>query len=123
MCVWLLQFLGLFGDVETIKKAEDRHCKLFLPHRSRSELKKRSADEFLSSDRTKVAKTYNDTAPAQPVSSAYPNAPTQWSGGYAAQPQAWPQAQAAPAQTQQWNPAYGQQQVIETNSFTSLLCF
>ncbi|KAF8086702.1 hypothetical protein N665_0615s0049 [Sinapis alba] len=105
-----IEFLGLFGDVETIKKAEDRHCKLFLPHRSRSELKKRSADEFLSSDRTKVAKTYNDTAPAQPVSSAYPNAPTQWSGGYAAQPQAWPQAQAAPAQTQQWNPAYGQQQ-------------
>ncbi|KAG2255109.1 hypothetical protein Bca52824_074403 [Brassica carinata] len=68
-------FLGLFGDVESIKKAEDRHCKLFLPHRSRSELKKRSADEFLSSDRTKLAKTYNETAPAQPVSNAYPNAP------------------------------------------------
>ncbi|CAH8320380.1 unnamed protein product [Eruca vesicaria subsp. sativa] len=105
-----IEFLGLFGDVETIKKAEDRHCKLFLPHRSKSELKKRSADEFLSSDRTKLAKTYNDTASAQPVSNAYPNAPTQWSGGYAAQPQAWPQAQAAPAQPQQWNPAYGQQQ-------------
>lgn len=113
MCVWIWQFLGLFGDVESIKKAEDRHCKLFLPHRSRSELKKRSADEFLSSDRTKLAKTYNETAPAQPVSNAYPNAPAQWSGGYAAQPQAWPQPQAAPAQPQQWNPAYGQQQVIE----------
>uniref|UniRef100_A0A0D3DIR7 Suppressor of forked domain-containing protein n=2 Tax=Brassica oleracea var. oleracea TaxID=109376 RepID=A0A0D3DIR7_BRAOL len=105
-----IEFLGLFGDVESIKKAEDRHCKLFLPHRSRSELKKRSADEFLSSDRTKLAKTYNETAPAQPVSNAYPNAPAQWSGGYAAQPQAWPQPQAAPAQPQQWNPAYGQQQ-------------
>ncbi|CAH8390333.1 unnamed protein product [Eruca vesicaria subsp. sativa] len=54
----------------------------------------------------KLAKTYNDTVPAQPVSNAYPNAPTQWSGGYAAQPQAWPQAQADPAQPQQWNPAY-----------------
>ncbi|CAF2262178.1 unnamed protein product [Brassica napus] len=105
-----IEFLGLFGDVESIKKAEDRHCKLFLPHRSRSELKKRSADEFLSSDRTKLAKPYNETAPAQPVSNAYPNAPAQWSGGYAAQPQAWPQPQAAPAQPQQWNPAYGQQQ-------------
>ncbi|KAJ4878809.1 Tetratricopeptide repeat (TPR)-like superfamily protein [Raphanus sativus] len=105
-----IEFLDLFGDVETIKKAEDRHCKLFLPHRSRSELRKRSADEFLSSDRTKLAKTYNDTTPAQPVSNAYPNAPAQWSGGYAAQPQAWPQPQAAPAQPQQWNPAYGQQQ-------------
>ncbi|KAL0797329.1 hypothetical protein Bca101_052503 [Brassica carinata] len=105
-----IEFLGLFGDVESIKKAEDRHCKLFLPHRSRSELKKRSADEFLSSDRTKLAKTYNETMPAQPVSNAYPTAPTQWSGGYATQPQAWPQPQAAPAQPQQWNPAYGQQQ-------------
>ncbi|CAN8295709.1 unnamed protein product [Cochlearia groenlandica] len=104
-----IEFLGLFGDVESIKKAEDQHAKLFLPHRSTSELKKRSADDFLSSDRTKMAKTYNGTPPAQPVSNAYPNPQAQWSGGYAAQPQAWPQAQAVPSQPQQWNPAYGQQ--------------
>ncbi|CDY07302.1 BnaC05g26640D [Brassica napus] len=59
-----LQFLGLFGDVKTIKKAEDQHAKLF--RRSTSELRKRSADDFLSSDRTKMAKTYNGTLPAQP---------------------------------------------------------
>ncbi|CAH2038975.1 unnamed protein product [Thlaspi arvense] len=104
-----IEFLGMFGDVKSIKKAEDQHAKLFLPRRSTSELRKRSADEFLSSDRTKMAKTLNGTPPAQPVSNAYPNAQTQWSGGYAAQPQTWPQAQAAPAQPQQWNPAYGQQ--------------
>ncbi|KAF3583970.1 hypothetical protein F2Q69_00025782 [Brassica cretica] len=97
-----IEFLGLFGDVKSIKKAEDQHAKLF--RRSTSELRKRSVDEFLSSDRTKMAKTYNGTPLAQPVS-----AQAQWSGGYAAQPQAWPQAQAAPAQPQQWNPAYGQQ--------------
>ncbi|KAL0724059.1 hypothetical protein Bca4012_038658 [Brassica carinata] len=97
-----IEFLGLFGDVKSIKKAEDQHAKLF--RRSTSELRKRSADDFLSSDRTKMAKTYNGTPPAQPVS-----AQAQWSGGYAAQPQTWPQAQAAPAQPQQWNPAYGQQ--------------
>ncbi|KAL1188850.1 Pre-mRNA-processing factor 39-1 [Cardamine amara subsp. amara] len=104
-----IEFLGLFGDVKSVEKAEDQHAKLFLPHRSTSELKKRSADDFLSSDRTKMAKTYNGTPPAQPVSNAYPNAQTQWSGGYAAQPQTWPPTQAAPAQPQQWNPAYGQQ--------------
>ncbi|CDY18203.1 BnaC05g02260D [Brassica napus] len=97
-----IEFLGLFGDVKTIKKAEDQHAKLF--RRSTSELRKRSADDFLSSDRTKMAKTYNGAPPAQPAS-----AQAQWSGGYAAQPQTWPQAQAAPAQPQQWNPAYGQQ--------------
>ncbi|CAA7015367.1 unnamed protein product [Microthlaspi erraticum] len=104
-----IEFLGLLGDVKSIEKAEDQHAKLFLPHRSTSELKKRSADDFLSSDRTKIAKTYNGTPPAQPVTNAYPNAQAQWPGGYAAQPQTWPQAQAAPAQPQQWNPAYGQQ--------------
>lgn len=109
-----LQFLGLFGDVKSIKKAEDQHAKLF--RRSTSELRKRSADDFLSSDRTKMAKIYNGTTPAQPVS-----AQAQWSGGYAAQPQTWPQAQAAPAQPQQWNPTYGQQQVIYKNKRNHLL--
>ncbi|XP_023644667.1 pre-mRNA-processing factor 39 isoform X2 [Capsella rubella] len=104
-----IEFLGLYGDVKSIEKAEDQHAQLFLPRRSTSELKKRSADDFLSSDRTKMAKTYNGTPPAQPVSNAYPNTQTQWSGGYAAQPQTWPPTQAAPAQPQQWNPTYGQQ--------------
>ncbi|XP_020867264.1 pre-mRNA-processing factor 39 isoform X3 [Arabidopsis lyrata subsp. lyrata] len=104
-----IEFLGIFGDVEAIHKAEEQHVTLFLPHRSTSDLKKRSADDFLSSDRTKMAKTYNGTPPAQPVSNAYPNTQAQWSGGYAAQPQTWPPTQAAPAQPQQWNPAYGQQ--------------
>ncbi|VVA89898.1 unnamed protein product [Arabis nemorensis] len=104
-----IEFLGYFGDVKSIRKAENQHAKLFLPHRSTSELRKRSADDFLSSDRTKMAKTYSGTQPAQPVSNAYPNAQAQWSGGYAAQPQTWPPTQAAPAQPQQWNPAYGQQ--------------
>ncbi|XP_010457438.1 PREDICTED: pre-mRNA-processing factor 39 isoform X2 [Camelina sativa] len=104
-----IEFLGLFGDAKCTNKAKDLHAKLFLSHRSTSELKKRSADDFLSSDRTKMAKTYNGTPPAQPVANAYPNSQTQWSGGYAAQPQTWPPTQAAPAQPQQWNPAYGQQ--------------
>ncbi|XP_010475046.1 PREDICTED: pre-mRNA-processing factor 39-like isoform X1 [Camelina sativa] len=104
-----IEFLGLFGDAKPTNKAKDLHAKLFLSQRSTSELRKRSADDFLSSDRTKMAKTYNGTPPAQPVSNAYPNSQTQWSGGYAAQPQTWPPTQAAPAQPQQWNPAYGQQ--------------
>ncbi|CAN8311187.1 unnamed protein product [Cochlearia groenlandica] len=101
-----IEILGLFGDVKSIKKAEDQHAKVFLPRRSTSELRKRSADDFLSSDRTKSAKSHGGTPPAQPVSNVYPNAQTQWPG---AQPQTWPQAQAAPAQPQQWNPTYGQQ--------------
>ncbi|CAN8306311.1 unnamed protein product [Cochlearia groenlandica] len=104
-----IEFLGLFGDVKSIKKAEDQHAKLFSPHRSTPDLKKRSAEDFLSSDRTKMAKTNSGTPPAQPVSNAYPIAQTQWTSGYTGQPQAWPPAQAAPAQPQQWNPAYGQQ--------------
>ncbi|KAI9181127.1 hypothetical protein LWI28_011751 [Acer negundo] len=40
-CIFL-EFLGLFGDTQSIKKAEDRHAKFFLPHRSMSELKKTS---------------------------------------------------------------------------------
>ncbi|WVZ01416.1 hypothetical protein V8G54_027485 [Vigna mungo] len=47
------QFLNLFGDVQSIKRAEDMHAKLFLPHRSMSELKKRHAEDFLSSTKLK----------------------------------------------------------------------
>ncbi|XP_010523168.1 PREDICTED: pre-mRNA-processing factor 39-like [Tarenaya hassleriana] len=47
-----IEFLGLFGDAKLLKKAEDEHARLFLPQRSTSKLKKRSVDDFLSSDRT-----------------------------------------------------------------------
>ncbi|XP_019058339.1 PREDICTED: pre-mRNA-processing factor 39-like isoform X2 [Tarenaya hassleriana] len=103
-----IEFLGLFGDVKSLKKAEDQHAKLFLHHRSTSELKKRNAEDFLSSDRTKMARIYGGTPPAQSIPGAYSNAQNQWAGSYAAQPQTWPPAQ-APVQPQPWNPAYGQQ--------------
>ncbi|KAA8543419.1 hypothetical protein F0562_021086 [Nyssa sinensis] len=106
-----LEFLDLFGDARCIKKADDRHAKLFLHHRNISESKKRHAEEFLVSDKTKLAKSYSgipSTAPS--VMGAYPSAQNQWTTGYNLQPQAWPQAtQATQAQGQQWNPGYTQQ--------------
>ncbi|XP_010556865.1 PREDICTED: pre-mRNA-processing factor 39-like [Tarenaya hassleriana] len=93
-----IEFLGLFGDAKSLKKFEDQHAKLFSPHRSTPELKKRSAEDLLSSDRNKMARTYGGTPPAQ----------NQWAGSYIAQPQTWPSAQ-APAPPQPWNPGYGQQ--------------
>ncbi|CAI0385886.1 unnamed protein product [Linum tenue] len=109
-CIFL-EFLSVFGDVQSIKKAEDRHAKLFLPHRSKSELKKRHAEDYLSSDKSKVAKSYTDSAsPAQSVMGAYPNAQqTQWPAGYGVQPQGWPPATQAQPQVQQWGPGYTQQ--------------
>ncbi|CAA0833407.1 Tetratricopeptide repeat (TPR)-like superfamily protein [Striga hermonthica] len=90
-----LEFLDLFGDAQTIMKADNRHAKLFLHRKSTSESKKRHADDYLASDRMKLAKSVNPT-PA-PVMSAYPNMQNQWvAAGYG-------------AQTQQWNPAYTQQ--------------
>ncbi|CAI0385887.1 unnamed protein product [Linum tenue] len=108
-CIFL-EFLSVFGDVQSIKKAEDRHAKLFLPHRSKSELKKRHAEDYLSSDKSKVAKSYTDSAsPAQSVMGAYPNAQqTQWPAGYGVQPQGWPPATQAQPQVQQWGPGYTQ---------------
>ncbi|XP_057438499.1 pre-mRNA-processing factor 39-1 isoform X1 [Lotus japonicus] len=101
-----LEFLNLFGDVQSIKRGEDRHAKLFLPHRSMSELKKRSAEDFLASNKTKVSRTYSVQSPAQSVMGAYPNAPNQWTN-YGAQPQTWP---AVPQiQGQQWPAGYNQQ--------------
>ncbi|OMO65000.1 RNA-processing protein, HAT helix [Corchorus capsularis] len=109
-----LEFLSLFGDVQSIKKAEDRHAKLFLPHRPMSELRKRHAEDFLSSDKTKLAKSYSGApSPGQSLMGAYPNAQNQWPAGYGAQPQTWPpttQTQAQPqAQAQPWAPGYSQQ--------------
>ncbi|XP_028758277.1 pre-mRNA-processing factor 39 [Neltuma alba] len=100
-----LEFLNLFGDVQSIKRAEDRHAKLFLPHRSMSELRKRHAEDFLSSDKAKMARSYSVPSPAQSSMGAYPNAQGQWA--YGVQPQTWPPA--TQAQGQQWAAGYTQQ--------------
>ncbi|XP_062079656.1 pre-mRNA-processing factor 39-1 isoform X2 [Humulus lupulus] len=103
-----LEFLNLFGDAQSIKKAEDHHAKLFLPHRSTTELKKRHAEDFLASDKTKLAKSYSGVpSPGQSLMGAYPSPQNQWAAGYGGQPQAWPPA--TQAQGQQWTPGYTQQ--------------
>ncbi|TYH11219.1 hypothetical protein ES288_A07G240700v1 [Gossypium darwinii] len=107
-----LEFLGLFGDVQSIKRAEDRHAKLFLPRRPISELRKRQAEDFSSSDKTKLAKSYSGApSPGQSLLGIYPNAQNQWQAGYGAQPQTWPPTTQSPAQAQAqpWTPGYGQQ--------------
>ncbi|XP_034227086.1 pre-mRNA-processing factor 39 isoform X2 [Prunus dulcis] len=104
-----LEFINLFGDARSIKKAEDRHAKLFLPHRSSLSEKKRQAEDFLSSDKVKMAKSYSGVpSPAQSIMGAYPSAQSQWPAGYGVQPQAWPPATQA-TQGQQWTPGYTQQ--------------
>ncbi|XVE72864.1 hypothetical protein DITRI_Ditri11bG0072400 [Diplodiscus trichospermus] len=111
-----LEFLSFFGDVQSIKKAEDRHAKFFLLHRPMSELRKRHVEDFLASDKTKLAKSYSGApSTGQSLMGAYPNAQNQWPAGYGVQPQTWPptsQAQAqvqAQAQAQPWTPGYSQQ--------------
>lgn len=104
--LFIFQFLNLFGDVQSIKRAEDRHAKLFLPHRSMTELKKRHAEDFLTSDKVKVSRTYSVQSPAQSVIGAYPNAQNQWTN-YGVQPQTWPPV--TQAQGQQWTAGYTQQ--------------
>ncbi|KAF5459420.1 hypothetical protein F2P56_023368 [Juglans regia] len=105
-CIYL-EFLNVFGDVQSIKKAEDRHAKLFLPHQSTSELKKRHAEDFLASDKAKIAKSYSVPSPAQSLMGAYPSAQSQWTAGYGLQHQAWPAATQGPVQ--QWAPGNTQQ--------------
>ncbi|GMP90566.1 hypothetical protein CsSME_00041631 [Camellia sinensis var. sinensis] len=92
-----LEFLDLFADAQSIKKADDRHAKLFLHHKSTSESKK--------------PKSYSGVPTSAPsVMGAYPSVQNQWAAGYGLQPQAWPQAtQTTQAQGQQWNPGYTQQ--------------
>ncbi|CAH9132848.1 unnamed protein product [Cuscuta epithymum] len=104
-----LEFLDLFGDTKTIKKADDRHAKLFLCNRtSLLESKKRHADDYLASDKTKLAKA--GTPVAVSGVGSYPAAvQNQWHAGYGIQPQTWPQTTHAQVQAQQWNPAYTQQ--------------
>lgn len=101
-----MEFLDLFGDAQSIKKADDRHAKLFLHHKSTSESRKRHADD-LASDRAKLAKPTNATSAAPSVMGAYPSTQTQWTAGYGAAPQTWPQS--SQPQAQQWNPGYAQQ--------------
>ncbi|KAL6564512.1 hypothetical protein OROMI_015962 [Orobanche minor] len=101
-----LEFLDLFGDAQSIKKADNRHAKLFLHHRSTSESKKRHAEDYLASERTKLAKSLIPTS-APSVMGAYPSTQNQWGAGYGVQPQAWPQA--SQTQAQQWNAGYAQQ--------------
>ncbi|CAM8933573.1 unnamed protein product [Rhodiola kirilowii] len=91
-CIYL-EFLDLFGDAQSTKKADARHAKLF-GHRSSSALRKRSAEDPLVSDRAKLARA----DPAQSGMPTYPTPQTQWPGGYGSQPQAWPQASAAQGQ-------------------------
>ncbi|KAI3915646.1 hypothetical protein MKX01_015471 [Papaver californicum] len=103
-----VEFLGLFGDTQSIKKAEDRHSKLFLCHRSTNESRKRSAEDLLASDKAKLAKSYGGPpSPAPSAMGAYPAAQNMWPAGYGSQPQAWNQA--SQAQGQQWNTGYTQQ--------------
>ena len=97
-----------FADAHSVKKAEDRHAKLFFVHKSTSESKKRHADDILQSDKAKLAKSGYSSSPS--VMGAYQSTQNQWPAGYGAQPQAWPQA--TQAQAQNWNPAYPQQQVL-----------
>ena len=100
--------MDLFGDAQSIKKADDRHAKLFLHHKSTPESKKRNAEDFLVSDKLKLAKSYSGVPTSAPsVMGAYPSSQNQWAAGYGLQPQAWPQA--TQAQGQQWNPGYTQQ--------------
>lgn len=73
-----------------------------------SESKKRHAEDYLASDKAKLAKSYSSVPSQTPsVMGAYPNTQNQWTAGYGPQPQAW--TQASQTQGQQWNPAYTQQ--------------
>ncbi|GAB4830096.1 hypothetical protein Ancab_019738 [Ancistrocladus abbreviatus] len=103
-----LEFLGLFGDAQSIKKAMDRHARFFLRHQSSSQSRKRDAEDFLVSDKAKLAKSYSGIPTAAPsVVGAYPGAQGQWTASYGSQPQSWPQV--TQTQAQPWNPAYTQQ--------------
>ncbi|XP_057472522.1 pre-mRNA-processing factor 39-1-like isoform X3 [Actinidia eriantha] len=111
-----LEFLDLFGDAKSIKRADDRHVKIFLRHKNTSELKKRSAEDYLISEKTKLAKSYSNIPTSSPsVMGAYPNAQNQWAAGYGSQPQGWPQV--AHSQGQQWNPSYAQQQAFPQQGY------
>ncbi|XP_073001173.1 pre-mRNA-processing factor 39-1 isoform X2 [Typha latifolia] len=102
-CIFL-EFLDLFGDAQSIKKASNRHAMLFLRQKSMLVSKKRSADDCVASDRSKMAKTGD---PGQSVMGAYPNSQSQWPGGYGQKAPVWPPT--SQAQGQQWNTGYAPQ--------------
>ncbi|KAI8523127.1 hypothetical protein RHMOL_Rhmol13G0050000 [Rhododendron molle] len=103
-----LEFLDLFGDTKSIKKAVDRHAKLFFHHKSTPESRKRTAEDILVSDKTKLAKSYSGVpTSAASIMGASPSVQNQWAAGYGLQPQAWPLV--TQAQGQQWNPGYTHQ--------------
>ncbi|CAL4921418.1 unnamed protein product [Urochloa decumbens] len=89
-----LEFLDLFGDAKSIKKALTRHTTIFLCKRSILPSKKRRADDAIVSDRDKVAKTGGTL----PVTGTDPNAPN---------PPVWPVT--SEASGQQWGAAYAPQ--------------
>lgn len=113
-----MQFLDLFGDAQSIKKADCRHSKLFSSHKSTAESRKRHAEDYLVSDRTKLAKSLIPTS-TNSVMGAYPSTQNQWATGYGVQPQAWPQA--SQPQAQQWNLGYAQQVFVLSLSLSLLL--
>jgi pre-mRNA-processing factor 39 len=109
-----IEFLDLFGDAQTMKKADDRHAKLFLHHKSvLIESKKRNAEDYLVSDKMKLAKA--GAVSSSPAGmAAYQTSQNQWAG-YAAQPQAWPPA--TQAQGQQYNAAAYTQQAAAYGTY------
>ncbi|XP_073142217.1 pre-mRNA-processing factor 39-1 isoform X1 [Henckelia pumila] len=98
-----LEFLDLFGDAPSIKKAGDRHAKLFLHYKSAAESKKRHSEDYLVSEKSKFAKSVTSHS----IPSEYPSTQNQWGAGYGLHAQTW--SQASQAQAQQWTPGYAQQ--------------
>ncbi|XP_074575508.1 pre-mRNA-processing factor 39-1-like isoform X3 [Curcuma longa] len=96
-----LEFLDLFGDAQSIKKASNRHALLFLRQKGLLISKKRHAEDFLASDNAKMAKNFHE--PGQSMLGAYPNVQSQWPASYGQTTPAWPTA--TQPQTQ-WNPGY-----------------
>ncbi|WOL10648.1 pre-mRNA-processing factor 39 isoform X1 [Canna indica] len=97
----LLEFLDIFGDAQSIKKASNRHALLFLRQKGMLVSKKRHAEDFLASDNAKMAKNISD--PSQSVMGSYPNVQNQWPAGYGQTTPAWPTTTQPQAQ---WNPGY-----------------
>ncbi|ONL94523.1 Tetratricopeptide repeat (TPR)-like superfamily protein, partial [Zea mays] len=89
-----LEFLDLFGDAKSIRKASTRHTTLFSCKRSILPSKKRKADDAVVSDRDKFAKTGS----VQSATGTDPNA---------SNPPVWP----ATSETSghQWGASYAQQ--------------
>ncbi|KAI4319502.1 hypothetical protein MLD38_033091 [Melastoma candidum] len=101
-----LEFLDLVGEVNIIKKAYDRHLKLFSNGRANSQYKKRHAEDFLQPDKAKLMNSDAFVSSSIPSMGTYPNIQGQWTTGYGLQ-QTWPTVTQTPVQ--QWNPGYAQQ--------------